>query len=185
MPKVSREHLEARRAQILDGARRAFAKHGYERATVAVLERETGLSRGAIFNYFPDKWSLFFELAVQDQIRWNHLIAEGGIDAVVDAIAHESPDWLGVYVDLARHVRTRPELEAQLEERLKQEEIPPARRYFEQLQERGELRDDVTTKEIGEFLNVVLNGIAFNVAAGNEVDLPVVLKLVHDAIGRK
>ena len=30
MPKVSEEHLEARRAQILAGARRAFATYGYD-----------------------------------------------------------------------------------------------------------------------------------------------------------
>ena len=48
MPKVTQEHLDARRAEILDGARRAFAEHGYEGATVARLEEATGLSRGAL-----------------------------------------------------------------------------------------------------------------------------------------
>ena len=38
MPKVSEAHLDARRAEILEGARRAFARHGYEGATVARLE---------------------------------------------------------------------------------------------------------------------------------------------------
>ena len=59
MPKVSREHVEARRAQILEGARRAFSRYGYEGATVARIEEETGLSRGAIFNYFDGKLDLF------------------------------------------------------------------------------------------------------------------------------
>ena len=44
-----------RRRQIVAGARRAFARFGYDGATVDVLEREIGLSRGAIFNYFPTK----------------------------------------------------------------------------------------------------------------------------------
>jgi TetR/AcrR family transcriptional regulator, transcriptional repressor of aconitase len=43
MPKVSEEHLQARREEILDGARRTFARHGYEGATVALLEEEIGL----------------------------------------------------------------------------------------------------------------------------------------------
>ena len=33
MPKVTQEHLDARRTQILEGARRAFAEHGYDGAT--------------------------------------------------------------------------------------------------------------------------------------------------------
>ena len=44
MPKVSDAHLAARRSDILAAARRAFARHGYEGATVKVREAETGLS---------------------------------------------------------------------------------------------------------------------------------------------
>ena len=69
MPKVSEEHKERRREQILDGARRCFAQHGYEGATVARLEQEIGLSRGAIFNYFPNKDALFVELAIETSRR--------------------------------------------------------------------------------------------------------------------
>src|SRR5438093_1325876 len=65
MPKVTQEHLDARRAEILDGARRAFAEHGYEGATVARLEEATGLSRGAIFHYFENKTDLFVGLALR------------------------------------------------------------------------------------------------------------------------
>ena len=44
MPRLRPERLVARRAEILAGARRAFARHGYEGATVKLLEEETGLS---------------------------------------------------------------------------------------------------------------------------------------------
>ena len=64
--KVSADHLQARRRQILDGARSCFARHGYEGATVRVLEEEIGLSRGAIFHHFPDKEALFLALAAED-----------------------------------------------------------------------------------------------------------------------
>ena len=66
MPKVSEDHLEARRRQILDGARRCFAEYGYDQATVRRLEQEIGMSRGAIFHHFRDKDALFFALARED-----------------------------------------------------------------------------------------------------------------------
>src|SRR3954462_15078322 len=110
MPKVSEEHLEARREQILEGARRAFARHGYEGATVARLEEEIGLSRGAIFNYFPDKWSLFFELASRDQYELTTLLMEQGLDATLQHLTTESPDWMAVYFEVLRRLRRRPEL---------------------------------------------------------------------------
>ena len=52
MPKISEQRKAERREQILAGARRCFAEHGYGGATVVRLEQATGLSRGAIFNYF-------------------------------------------------------------------------------------------------------------------------------------
>ena len=96
MPKVSQEHLDAPRDQILEGARRAFARYGYEGATVARLEEETGLSRGAIFNYFPDKWSLFFELAARDQHELLTMLVDDGLDATLRHLTTENPDWLAV-----------------------------------------------------------------------------------------
>lgn len=37
-----RAHVDSRRAQILDGARRAFAQYGYDGATLTRLEEATG-----------------------------------------------------------------------------------------------------------------------------------------------
>ena len=44
MPKVSSSDLTQRRKDILEGARRCFAEHGYEGATVRRLEEATGKS---------------------------------------------------------------------------------------------------------------------------------------------
>ena len=101
MPKVSDAHREERRRQILDGARRAFARHGYEGATVSRLEEETGLSRGAIFSYFPNKWELFFALATEDQRDIGALWLEEGFEGVVRRIGAEDPEWAGVYLEVA------------------------------------------------------------------------------------
>jgi len=99
-----------RREQILEGARRAFARHGYEGATVARLEEEIGLSRGAIFNYFPDKWSVFYELASRDQHELTTLLMEQGLDATIRHLTTESPDWMAVYFEVLRRLRRNPDL---------------------------------------------------------------------------
>src|SRR5215210_6312166 len=117
MPKVSDEHVEARREQILEGARRAFARHGYEGATVTRLEEEIGLSRGAIFNYFPDKWSVFFELAARDQHELLTMLVDEGIDATLRHLTTESPDWMAVYIEVTRHLRTNPGLMEEFRQR--------------------------------------------------------------------
>src|SRR5882762_2577885 len=78
MPRVSQDHLEARRRQILDGARACFARHGYEGATVRRLEEEIRLSRGAIFHHFRDKESLFLAVAEDDAAAMVETVARNG-----------------------------------------------------------------------------------------------------------
>src|SRR5215211_1307211 len=99
MPKVSEEHKEQRRAAILEGARTCFARHGYEGATVARLEQETGLSRGAIFNYFENKEALFVALAVESSERLGRIWLEQGFRALLEAVAQEDPEWLSVQLE--------------------------------------------------------------------------------------
>ena len=55
MPKVAQSHLDARRQQIVDAARRRFAEQGFARTSMADIVAESGLSTGAIYRYFTSK----------------------------------------------------------------------------------------------------------------------------------
>ena len=131
MPKVTEEHKQARREQILAGAQRAFARHGYEGATVARLEEETGLSRGAIFNYYENKEALFIALVRRSSDRFVEIWLEQGYRALLEAVTHEDPAWLSVQFEAARRVRTDERFRKQLsrlEEEVKEQrarKLPP------------------------------------------------------------
>ena len=183
MPKISQARREERQEQILSGARHCFAEHGYEGATVVRLEEEIGLSRGAIFNYFPSKEDLFLELAVRDSRRMSDIWINEGLEAIVREVVELDPAWLAVYLDLFRRVRTDPEFCRRIEER--QKAVAPANRErIEEAQREGEFRDDIGSKEIGTFVNLVLNGLALMRAGGEELpSTDLVLTLLRDAIG--
>jgi len=185
VPKVSEEHLEARREQILDGARRAFARHGYEGATVARLEEEIGLSRGAIFNYFPDKWSLFFELASRDQYELTALLMEQGLDATLRHLTTESPDWMAVYFEVLRRLRRRPELMQEWHVRGGEGRDEQVKAWLEELHATGGFRSDVRVEDVAAFVNIVANGVALERTLGLELDADALLKLVHGGIDPK
>ena len=110
MPRVTEDHLAARRRQILDGARRCFAEYGYDKATVRRLEQTIGLSRGAIFHHFRDKDTLFFELAREDAERMADVASrEGLIQVMRDMLAApEQFDWLTTRLEIARKLRNDP-----------------------------------------------------------------------------
>jgi AcrR family transcriptional regulator len=108
VPKVSDSQLAARRAEILDGARRAFARHGYEGATVRVLEAETGLSRGAIFHHFKDKDALFLALAEDDAAEMAATVAQHGLVQVMRDLQDKDAGWLGVQLEVRRRAAADP-----------------------------------------------------------------------------
>ncbi len=63
MPKVSEEHSETRRTQILEAAFRCFTRKGFQATTVREICGEAGLSAGAVYSYFPAKADIVAALA--------------------------------------------------------------------------------------------------------------------------
>ncbi len=55
MPKVSEEHLEARRQQIVDAAVQCFARSGIHGTSLDDIRLAADLSRGAVYHYFKSK----------------------------------------------------------------------------------------------------------------------------------
>ena len=183
MPKISEERRAERREQILAGARRCFAEHGYDGATVVRLEREIGLSRGAIFNYFPSKDELFFELVTRDNERLIRLWIEKGWEATLCEVVEEDPDWIGVYLEMSGKERTDPEFgrrqRAQADEKL----VPALLDHVRAQQERGELRADFPAERIVAFVSLVANGVALQMGSGEPVrDVDALVEFVRSAV---
>ncbi|WP_328403237.1 TetR/AcrR family transcriptional regulator [Streptomyces sp. NBC_00390] len=82
MARVSQEHLDARRRQILDGAARCFARNGFHATSMQDILREAGLSAGAVYRYFRSKEELIEAIAEE---------AFGEIRAAFDDAARLDP----------------------------------------------------------------------------------------------
>ncbi|MCA1185600.1 MULTISPECIES: TetR/AcrR family transcriptional regulator [Saccharopolyspora] len=193
MPRVSQDHLQARRRQILDGARSCFARNGYEGATVRRLEEATGLSRGAIFHHFKDKESLFLALAEDDAARMADVVAEQGLVQVMrDLLADRTPgggsepeaEWLGTRLEVSRRLRTDAEFRARWAQR--SEQLTAATKARLQWQrDGGNLRDDVDVDVLTAYLELVLEGLVSHLAMGLPADdLGPVLDVVEESVRR-
>ena len=188
MPRVSQDHLDARRRQILDGSRMCFARYGYEGATVRRLEEATGLSRGAIFHHFRDKESLFLALAEEDAARMADVVAAQGLVQVMRDLlsgASEHPaDWLGTRLEVSRRLRTDTEFRSRWAERSQQLTLATRQRLLRQ-REAGNLRDDVDVDVLTSYLELVLEGLVSHLAMGLPADdLGPVLDLVEESVRR-
>jgi TetR/AcrR family transcriptional regulator, transcriptional repressor of aconitase len=66
MPKVSQQHRDARREQILAAARRCFLRDGFHATSMQDLFTEAGLSAGAVYSYFASKDDVIAAIAEQN-----------------------------------------------------------------------------------------------------------------------
>ena len=186
MPRLSEAEKTDLRERILDGARRCFARHGYEGATVVRLEEEIGLSRGAIFNWFPSKEELFIALAARDNERLLLLFAEEGLEGILDALLGDDPDWLAVYLEFGRRLRADADLRKRWETIAPETARDRSRAWIEDGQAASRLRSDVSVREIGQFLGVIFDGIVVQRALGFDAPDPELLRrLTADAIAER
>jgi len=75
MPKVSREHQESRRNQIIDAAVKCFAQKGFHQTSMQDIVAESGLSPGAIYLYFKSKEEIIKTIADLRHASENEIIA--------------------------------------------------------------------------------------------------------------
>ena len=160
MPRVTDDHLAARRRQIL------------------------GLSRGAIFHHFKDKDTLFFELAHEDAGRMADVASrEGLIQVMRDMLAApEQFDWLATRLEIARKLRNDPAFNKGWSERSAELAAATTDRLRRQKQA-GRLRDDVPSGVLHTYLDLVLDGLVARLASGDDPEkLSAVLDLVESSV---
>jgi AcrR family transcriptional regulator len=82
VPRVSEDHLTARREQILAAARTCFLRNGLHTTSMQDLIREADLSIGAVYRYFKSKNEIINAIAE---------IVAGGITALLEEIVAIQP----------------------------------------------------------------------------------------------
>jgi AcrR family transcriptional regulator len=103
VPRVSEEHLHARREQIVDAAVVRFAENGFQATGMAEVIAESGLSAGAVYRYFASKDELI--RAIVDRVMAE---AAGRFDQWLAASDDADPaEAVAAAVDLVTTVATR------------------------------------------------------------------------------
>ncbi|GHE98410.1 TetR/AcrR family transcriptional regulator [Streptomyces fumanus] len=187
MARVPQSHLDARRRQILDGAKRSFTRNGFHATSMQDVLTETGLSAGAVYRYFRGKDELIeavaseafadvsaaFETAVHGApLRPLHEVLTG----VLDAALREQGEKAG-----ATDPQAFPRLVIQVWGEAARNE--PLRKtlsdgysrmrgiwgeLIKDYQEAGQLRTDVPTDHIVRTLLAVIQGFIIQRALFNE-----------------
>jgi AcrR family transcriptional regulator len=189
MPKVTKEHVEARRRQIMSAALRCFARDGFHRTTMQDIFREAELSPGAVYSYFESKNELIraiiremMSFVVETAALFSEPLPEGRLrtpgEAVVELVERYRELELGTVEERARvfpHLvgeqQRDPALNAAVRAGIEQ-----LRRGFETLaraaQERGELNAALDPVHFARVPIGLLQGLLLQVGVyGSDIDI--------------
>ena len=98
MPRISAAHEQEVRDRIVIAAARVFSQKGYHSSTIADVVRESGLSVGAIYTYFPGKEALFRHSC--------DLIAARGLDELAERLAPAMTTGERLAIAISMYVET-------------------------------------------------------------------------------
>jgi AcrR family transcriptional regulator len=171
VPKITAAHEQQRRAQILQAAMDCFARQGYHATSMDDVVRESGLSVGAIYSYFPSKEDLF--LALSDDRSKQHLAhlnelfrspgpmtekTQAAVDYFFAILSDELLKLARVNVEFmseaakSERVKARQELRCESERQFMRWMLSEAR-------EQGQIRDDVDIDAAAELMLMLNEGI--------------------------
>ncbi|MGH6999097.1 MAG: TetR/AcrR family transcriptional regulator, partial [Phenylobacterium sp.] len=95
MARVSQEHLDARRRQILDGAARCFARNGFHATSMADVCAAAEMSPGNLYRYFRGKDEIIRAIVERDRaelVAWATRVERHG--DIVEALAGLADDLM-------------------------------------------------------------------------------------------
>jgi hypothetical protein len=115
-----------------------------------------------------------------------------GFRALLEEIAHEDPDWLGVQFEAARRIHTDPEFqelvaaaEAELVAAAEAELVAHQQERLERLREQG-VRKDIPLQATAVFLSLIANGLALRRTMGDPMpDLDALAELVDRGVAKR
>lgn len=190
MARVSQAHLDARRRQILDGARRCFTRNGFHATSMQDVFQETGLSSGAVYRYFRGKNDLITAVAEEAFERMRLAFESAGreaplrpLDDVIDEVLshvleeHEresGTDRPGAFAELIVQVWSETLRDGQLAatlnagyDRMRVMWAELVRTY----QDAGRLRADVPTDHVVRALMALVQGSIVQRAVFKDVEV--------------
>jgi AcrR family transcriptional regulator len=165
-----RERRARTRAALLRAAGRVFAEEGFHQATLEAVAAEAGVSKGALYHYFPSKEQLFLAL-LEDRLGAGlgdveAVVAERGTDSRHLGAATETflrrinsnPRWLPLLLEFLAYGSRDPAAKARITEHFLRpsREAPASAARSLGIPESKLLSHD----ELGLVLAALVNGLA-------------------------
>lgn len=195
-PKVTQEHLDARKGQILEAAFACFSRQGFHQTTVQDICNEANLSAGAVYRYFASKDEIID--AVCEFCRGSNLAiiteARGKADTIdiLDELLRQGVEEMKkpeAQISLSLNVQwwaealRNPDLKDMLRGSAIDMWVEALSGIVQQGQERGEFNPDLDVESAGRVLISMWFGLMLQRAMDPDVDLDGYVNVVKSVYG--
>lgn len=177
-----------RRSEILDAARRCFARTGFHQTSMQQICAEAGMSPGNLYRYFPSKEAIIAGITERDRAEVGMQLADAQFTtdffATFEALARHhfverTEDDVALCTEMISESRRNPaiskimnEFDAEVKERL----ITMMRGA----QERGDIARDADIGAAVEMLLVIADGVWLRRAVDPQFDAEAMLPMFFD-----
>jgi AcrR family transcriptional regulator len=171
-PIVSEEYKRNKKKEILASALRCFARKGFQAASIDDIVAESGISKGAIYNYFKSKDDIYITLMMEQTEEANDRLlkeiealdsAGARLSYLFDRYSRSRPDkdkkdYIVVHYEFTLHSSRNEEISRVLKQRGNQFFINLILKIVEEGKESGEFAAETDSRLIANMFWVVVDG---------------------------
>jgi AcrR family transcriptional regulator len=177
MPRIIQEYREEVKRKIVEAAFTLFLERGYHGTTMGEIAMSLGVTKPALYQYFPGKEDLFAAVAEQARQEFKGTLERSyagrnirdGSAALFDALLRYVPRFDGMYSEMlllaARNERLRTVL---TQDRI--EDIRVIEHFIARQQETGLVSRQVDPRVLALACDALANGLLMDVMIGMDTD---------------
>ena len=173
MPRIIQEYREEVRKKIVEAAYSLFLNKGYHGTTMSAIADVLGVTKTALYQYFPGKEELYAavaehgreELAAILERSFNKRDLRTGSEVLFDTLARYTPQFNGIYSEMMLLAAHNEQIRTLLrQDRI--EDINIVERFIARQQESGLVSGQLNPRELAITCDALINGLLIDIMAG-------------------
>jgi AcrR family transcriptional regulator len=193
MPRIITEYKEEVRKKIVEAAFRLFLDKGYHGTTMDEIAESLGVTKPALYQYFPGKEDLFAAVAERSrqelmgtlELSYVNRNIRDGSAALFDSLLAYAPQFSSMFSEMMLLAARNERLRAVLHED-RAGDIRIIERFIASQQETGYISSRLNPRVLAIACDALVNGLLLDIMAGMDKDeakriwLETVTRLVQD-----
>jgi len=177
MPRIIPEYREEVRKKIIAAAYRLFQSRGYRGTTMESIAEALGVTKPALYQYFPGKEELYAAVAEEGRQELKGILEQsyrnrdlrGGSEALFDALCVYAPNFQGMYAEMMLIAAHNERIRGILADDLR-EDIRVIERFIAAQQDIGFVSPKADAHVLAVACHAMINGLLLDIIAGMDRD---------------